>query len=143
MALGRRPQPTAASFSYTTLANIENSHAHSSVPEPCVGTIHPLSALLRSACKGDRGCRLNHAHLMHTSLAHLRAGMANALTCTSHTARGHDCCRSIAHLACHSLLSFWNLLSTQESSAASQKCRFRVRHFGRVFVLPYKYTTAQ
>ena len=47
------------------------------------------------------------------------------------------------HLACHNLLSFCSLLSTQESSAASQKCRFRVRHFGRVFVLPYEYTTAQ
>ena len=34
------------------------------------------------------------------------------------------------------------LLSVQESSAASHKCRFRVRHFGRVFALPYKYSWA-
>ena len=30
------------------------------------------------------------------------------------------------------------LLIVPESSAASHKCRFHVRHFGRVFVLPYK-----
>ena len=49
----------------------------------------------------------------------------------------------LAHLACHSLLSFWNLLSTQESSAASHKCHFRVRHFGRVFDLPFKNTLGE
>ena len=38
---------------------------------------------------------------------------------------------------CNPLLSRI-LLSTPESSAASHKCRFRVRRFGRVFALPYK-----
>ena len=32
---------------------------------------------------------------------------------------------------------------TQESSAASHKCHFRVRHFGRVFDLPFKNTLGE
>ena len=38
-------------------------------------------------------------------------------------------------LACPSHL---NLPCCVESSAATHKCHFRVRHFGRVFILPYK-----
>ena len=32
------------------------------------------------------------------------------------------------------------MLCVEESLAASHKCHFRVRHFGRVFALPYKST---
>ena len=39
-----------------------------------------------------------------------------------------------------SLCCFYNLPSVQESSAASHKCHFCVRHFGRVFALPFKNT---
>jgi hypothetical protein len=83
---------------------------------------------------------MHHTHLMHIPLAHLYAGMVDALVCTqtSHTRHtGHDRSRSTANLARHSLLSFRILLSTQESLAASNKCHFRVRCFGRVFALPY------
>ena len=46
--------------------------------------------------------------------------------------------RSTARLAPHSPLLFTIMLSAQESSAASHKCYFRVRHFGSIFELPYK-----
>ena len=34
----------------------------------------------------------------------------------------------------------WDLLCVEESLAASDKCHFRARHFGRAFILPYKNT---
>ena len=33
---------------------------------------------------------------------------------------------------------FWHLLCVKQSSAASHKCHYCVRHFGRVFISPYK-----
>jgi hypothetical protein len=83
---------------------------------------------------------MHHTHLMHIPLARLYAGMVDALACTqtNHTRHtGHGRSRSTANLARHSLLSFRILLSTQESLAASHKCHFCVRRFGRVFALPY------
>ena len=38
--------------------------------------------------------------------------------------------------------SLFELLSVKESSAASPKCHFRVRRFGRLFGLPYKFSAA-
>ena len=126
---------------------------HGKLARTTSSALRPASAPIHTALDAaETGLRGDHARrpAPHTPHAHSTCPFARRhgqctkpAHSTSHTARGHDCCRSIAHLACHSLLSFWSLLRTQESSAASHKCRFRVRHFGRVFVLPYKYRTAQ
>ena len=46
----------------------------------------------------------------------------------------------VVHM-CHACLAFslLHLPNAQESSAASHKCHFCVRRFGRVFELPYKF----
>ena len=45
----------------------------------------------------------------------------------------------VVHMS-HIGMATWDLLCVEESLAASDKCHFRARHFGRAFILPYKNT---
>ena len=75
---------------------------------------------------------LAHTHA-GTAAVHLRVHVCMRHACLTHTT--YDRTLHIAHW--HGPL-FWHLLCVKESSAASHKCHDRVRHFGRVFISPYK-----
>jgi hypothetical protein len=153
MASGRRPPAAAASSSFVTFANIANcTHTRTLTHRTLLPASAPsalLSTLLRPPCKGDRACCLHHMHLMRTPLAHLHAGMADALVCWSaHAAQVmrqtyHDHMSALHQLHLAHISPVHDLPSVQESSAASYKCHFCVRHFGRVFDLPYKMLLTQ
>ena len=88
----------------------------------------------------DRASRTSSMHdsLMCTPVLP-RYTSACAMCLTTHILR-HSAHSMITHVACWHDPLFLHLLCIKENSAASDKCHFRVRHFGRVFNLPY--TTA-
>ena len=81
----------------------------------------------------------HHARLKHAAYASLHAGTAGSthqhVFVERHAPHSHVIIRM-----CHAGLAFslLDLPTVQESSAASQKCHFRVRHSGRVCDYPYK-----
>ena len=114
-----------------------------------VGTDRPSFPQLRRCSPTDRDevgppiyhtCSMHVMHIMHTPLTHVNASTAAAHACMSHEHHTH-CSLVITRLpAWHTLagLLILNLPCCVESPAATHKCHFRVRHFGRVFALPYK-----
>ena len=126
---------------------------HGKLARTTSSALRPASAPIHTALDAaETGLRGDHARrpAPHTPHAHStcpfahRHGQCTRLRTAQVTWHaGMTAVDQLAHLACHSLLSFWNLLSTQESSAASHKCHFRVRHFGRVFDLPFKNTLGE
>ena len=89
-ALGRRPTDDAPQIREVDTPNQrELARATSNRPTRCDGTIHLLSALLKTACNGDSACSLHHARLKHAAHALLRAGTTAALICMCPLSRVH------------------------------------------------------
>jgi hypothetical protein len=112
MGLGRRPQVTGASFSFVHDANIPVPNLHATcTPGLCgrVGTIHPLSTLLKPAFQGDNACWVLLAHLTHTTHDPLHASMAAALICMCSLSRTHHTLMITSSSACVTLA--WPSLS--------------------------------
>ena len=81
-ALGRRPTDDAPQVREVDTPNQrELARATSNRPTRCDGTIHLLSALLKTAYNGDNACSLHHARLKHAVHALLRADTTAALIC--------------------------------------------------------------
>ena len=82
-ALGRRPTDDAPQVREVDTPNQrELARATSNRPTRCdCGTIHLLSALLKTAYNGDNACSLHHARLKHAVHALLRADTTAALIC--------------------------------------------------------------
>ena len=131
--MGRRPESTAVITAFGHARTTANRRR-------ALQCLERLLLQSSAPAKVTMHADMHNTHLMHIPLASLYAGMVDALACTqtNHTRHtGHGRSRSTANLARHSLLSFRILLSTQESLAASHKCNFCVRRFGRVFDLQY------
>ena len=74
-----------------------------------VGTIHPLSTLLKPAFQGDNACWVLLAHLTHTTHDPLHASMAAALICMCSLSRTHHTLMITSSSACVTLA--WPSLS--------------------------------
>ena len=142
MALGRRPTAVLQSSLKGLCWKWPNSHLALSRSHPGVGTIQ--GALGRRRVRppkvtvhADDASRTSSTH--HPSMSTPAWPQHLSTHATSHTTRHIDQDRLVPIVEhgmsclCCSVI----LLLVQESAVASHKCRFRVRHFGRVLKSPY------
>ena len=135
LASGRRPEPNAVHGMPWNIADLpidwRSGEPSVAVPGSCRQSKSSCHAMAWSMAGNSRYIRMAKCSRLHGRSTHLHVFVE------PHAPRSHD----------HMILCMWHagvfvslldLPTLQESSAASHKCHFRVRHFRRVFDSPYK-----